>query len=96
MNIEEKLSAIKAINEEKDYVEEKLRHLEALRETTCTGITINVESPIKKGSELDAVLDEMRAFNLPHSVVASTRAVIQLYLEQRREELITKAQSLMK
>lgn len=97
MSIEEKLSAIKAINEEKDYVDKKLHHLVMLSHASATGITLHIDHPLEKGSALDAEAKRMSSFDLlPAPAIARVKEVINDYYTKRRIELIAKAEALMK
>lgn len=83
--IEQKLSAIKAINEEKEYVEKRI------------GEVLNLGESINRFVSLvfDAT-DDTIYFELPVDQLKLHQEVLRDYFIKRREELISNAEDLMK
>lgn len=83
--IEEKLSAIKAINEEKDSCDVAISELINFRNQITAVDSISVHADL---TSFD--------FNVPKHVVGQILDILEEYHESRRKELIVKAEELMK
>jgi hypothetical protein len=91
MNIEEKLSAIKAINEEKEFIEMQLSKISVLSDVTETiayydGISF---SGLKPGMVSVGIV-------VSEKIMLEIKRVIKTELLKHKEELIEKAKQLMK
>lgn len=83
--IEQKLSAIKAINEEKDKLDQYLIKLHAMDNSSIEAVTLHLG---------DAHADPK--FLITEDTSQELRAVLELHFAARRQELIHDAEELMK
>lgn len=83
--IEEKLSKIRAINEEKDQVEKNLEQLVRIEETSNSQVSIGIHSA-----------GHGRTFDLPTDTIMEVHAILKEYYEGRKAKLILQATELMR
>jgi hypothetical protein len=91
--IEEKLSAIKAINEEKDLIDKELTFIIAITESKFhyNGILFCCTN-----SEGHLEVEQSEPFDLPTHVILKCLHEIKSYYESRQQTLIESAEQLMK
>lgn len=84
MNIDQKLSAIKAINEEKDFVDEKLKAIARAEETRNSFISIGIHTE-----------KAFQDYPLPTEAIDKVRNLIKEYYEIRLKQLIAHAEEII-
>jgi hypothetical protein len=84
--IEQKLSAIKAINEEKDQLEEDIARCIRIGDVSNSVTSIQIKT---ETNSYDFYL-------LPPDIIIRLNDVVRLYLQERKSDLIRKAVELMK